>query len=99
MNSAQRFTVGLFVALLLLFSLFGILVYPWASCATHTSFNVLLDGVWFTSQTITTTGYGLTVWNRRLKGISLILMIVAIPIWTLLLGLAVNLTDEKLKRS
>lgn len=57
----------------------------------------LLDATWFAIQTVTTTGYGsLPVWTDCLKIVSIALMILAVPVWTMLLGLAINLVDRAL---
>ncbi|MBI2788084.1 MAG: hypothetical protein HYX59_05320 [Elusimicrobia bacterium] len=46
---------------------------------------------------MTTTGYGsLPVWIDCLKIVSIALMILAVPVWTMLLGLAINLVDRAL---
>jgi hypothetical protein len=61
----------------------------------------ITDAVWFTVQTITTTGYGSLpseVWNPKLKWASVILMICATALWTFLLGFVVNLAYERLMR-
>ncbi len=57
------------------------------------------DAVWFTIQTMTTTGYGSLpgeVWNPKLKWASVVLMVCAAALWTFLLGLVVNLASMKL---
>lgn len=57
------------------------------------------DAVWFTVQTMTTTGYGslpMEVWNPKLKWASVVLMLCAGALWTFLLGLLVNLAFVRL---
>lgn len=101
MNQAQRFSVGLFLLWLGLLSCFSFALYPWAIGAPKLTWRVALEAIWFTVQTITTTGYGSIPWERwgaRLQALSILLMVVAIPLWTLLLGLAVNFVDQKLKK-
>jgi hypothetical protein len=59
----------------------------------------ITDAVWFTVQTMTTTGYGslpLEVWNPKLKWASVVLMLCAAALWTFLLGLVVNLASMRL---
>jgi hypothetical protein len=59
----------------------------------------ITDAVWFTIQTMTTTGYGslpIEVWNPKLKWASVLLMLCAAALWTFLLGLVVNLASIKL---
>lgn len=100
MNQAQRFSVGLFSVLLGLFSLFSILTYPWAMGKPELTWRVVLEAIWFTAQTITTTGYGSIPWPwpAKIQAISIGLMVVAVPLWTFLLGLLVNIVDQKLKK-
>lgn len=59
------------------------------------------DAVWFTVQTMTTTGYGslpMEVWNPKLKWASVVLMLCAGALWTFLLGLVANLAFMRLTR-
>ena len=49
----------------------------------------VIDAVWFSSQTLTTTGYGSipeTVWNPTLKIVSIITMIVGASLWSNLIA-------------
>lgn len=100
MNQAQRFFVGLFSALLGTLSFICFISYPFARGAREIGWREIIESAWFTIQTITTTGYGSIPWpwGAKLQLISTVTMIGAIPIWTLLLGLAVNLVDQRLKK-
>lgn len=101
MNLAHRKFVGRFYICLGLLSLFSIAIYPLAAGKPEFTWRVALEAVWFTIQTITTTGYGSIPWERwgaRLQALSIYLMVVAIPLWTILLGLAVSFVDQKLKK-
>jgi len=101
MNQAQRKFVGLLFRRLALASLLCFAAYPWATGQSITTWRVILEALWFTVQTITTTGYGSIPWERwgaRLQALSILLMVVAVPLWTVLLGLAVNFVDQRLKK-
>lgn len=59
----------------------------------------ITDAVWFTVQSMTTTGYGalpLEVWNPKLKWTSVVLMLCGATLWTFLLGLVVSLASMRL---
>ncbi|MBU6142117.1 ion transporter [Patescibacteria group bacterium] len=68
-------------------------------CCTGTFYSPSnVDAWWFVIQTITTTGYGsLPVWTNRLKILSSILMIGSILMWTVFLGLVINIIHDYLK--
>lgn len=57
---------------------------PWG----YLSPALALDGAWFAIQTMTTTGYGLRdeLWTPELKIVSILLMIVAVPTWSILVN-------------
>jgi hypothetical protein len=77
----------------------GVLAYLWAGDRLPPTAHyqpTFTDAVWFTVQTVTTTGYGSlpqTFWDNSpiLKWISIILMILAVPLWTALGTLLLNL--------
>lgn len=59
----------------------------------------LVDAIWFSVQTVTTTGYGSfpdSVWTPKLKLLSVSLMLVGPTVWTFLLGLIVNMAHRQL---
>lgn len=60
--------------------------------------NGLVDAIWFSVQTVTTTGYGSfpeSVWTPKLKLLSVCLMLVGPTVWTFLLGLIVNMAHRQ----
>lgn len=111
MNSDAARVVQLLVQALLLSALCGILLYyaavptteiSLASGASGTYAPNITDAVWFTVQTMTTTGYGSLppeVWNPKLKWASVVLMLTATVLWTSLLGFLVNLAHAGLMRN
>ena len=69
----------------------SVVLYPWAlrglpsEAVKYTPTTT--DAIWFTLQTITTTGYGSLppgVWESsdKLKWLSIFLMLSAVPLWT-----------------
>lgn len=57
------------------------------------------DAVWFTVQTMTTTGYGslpMEVWTPKLKWASVVLMLCGGILWTFFIGFLVNLVFMRL---
>lgn len=101
MTQAQRKFVGLLCRRLGLAAFLCFAAYAWATGQSITKWRVVLEALWFTIQTITTTGYGSIPWERwgaRLQALSIYLMVVAIPLWTILIGLAVSFVDQKLKK-
>jgi len=90
---------GFLVAVTLLTTLF---LYPSSVGGSQRStsllppLDVVISGVWFTIQTITTTGYGLSedLWTRELRIISIFLMIVAVPAWSILVTAVYDLYKD-----
>src|SRR6185369_14789463 len=59
-----------------LWTVFGVLLVriPLRNCNS-------VDWVWFTLQTLSTTGYGDSSWPKELRPVAIVLMIMAVPIW------------------
>ena len=56
-------------------------------------FDSLTDAAWFTVQTLTTTGYGSfdpAVWTPGLKWLSILMMLVAAPLWAYAIAVLVR---------
>lgn len=108
LNRDQRSMIAVIVTCLLIFGVVGGYGFvAWAfgpqpasvpCCGDVTYAPGKVDALWFVVQTLTTTGYGsLPVWTPSLKLISIALMCGGATLWTVLLGLLINITDAALR--
>ena len=98
MTSSEGRVLELLLTALVGSIVFGIVGYLAIVHGGSIGSKELIDAIWFSVQTVTTTGYGSfpdSVWTPKLKLLSVCIMLVGPTVWTFLLGFIVNMAHHQ----